>query len=305
MAAPVGTDVRVDSHCFAGYRVPPHYDSLLGKLICRGDTRDEALDLAARALDAFDVAGVDTTLPLHRELVRHPDVRGHRITTRWVEESFLPSGPPTELAPRERKGPPPHDARRVRRPDAARRAAEPVGHADPCRYGRRRRRGHRPHGVPDRRRDRKLDVRVHDALLARGPVGGSRPLAHMAAERAAARRKPQQLHREVRADAGLADGPVDPDTDAPRHPVVLDLRLSVQHGPDAAVVPDGPRRGRRGRPGDHVRDQPGAHRRVVRGPRPGDGVMGHRLGDLRRGRSGHPRAGTGRDADSGARRRRR
>jgi len=87
---PVGTDVRVDSHCFAGYRVPPHYDSLLGKLICRGDTRDEALDLAARALDAFDVAGVDTTLPLHRELVRHPDVRGHRITTRWVEESFLP-----------------------------------------------------------------------------------------------------------------------------------------------------------------------------------------------------------------------
>jgi acetyl-CoA carboxylase biotin carboxylase subunit len=88
---PIGADVRVDSHCFAGYRIPPYYDSLLAKLICRGDTRDAALDLAVRALDSFDVAGVETTLPLHRALVRHPDVRGHRITTRWVEEVFLPA----------------------------------------------------------------------------------------------------------------------------------------------------------------------------------------------------------------------
>ncbi|MGD9527375.1 MAG: acetyl/propionyl/methylcrotonyl-CoA carboxylase subunit alpha [Pseudonocardia sp.] len=88
---PAGADVRVDSHCYPGYRVPPHYDSLLAKLVCRGDTRDAALDLAARALDAFDVDGVETTLPLHRALVRHPDVRGRRITTRWVEESFVPA----------------------------------------------------------------------------------------------------------------------------------------------------------------------------------------------------------------------
>jgi acetyl-CoA carboxylase, biotin carboxylase subunit len=86
---PAGAGIRVDTHCFPGYTIPPHYDSLLAKLICHGATRDEALALATRALDAFDVAGVDTTLELHRALVRHPDVRGHRVTTRWVEDTFL------------------------------------------------------------------------------------------------------------------------------------------------------------------------------------------------------------------------
>ncbi|MDT7708360.1 MAG: acetyl-CoA carboxylase, biotin carboxylase subunit [Pseudonocardiales bacterium] len=86
---PTGAGVRVDSHCFPGYRIPPHYDSLLAKLICRGETRDDALALAARALDAFDVEGVDTTLDLHRALVLHPDVWAHRVTTRWVEDVFL------------------------------------------------------------------------------------------------------------------------------------------------------------------------------------------------------------------------
>ncbi|NMH98619.1 acetyl-CoA carboxylase biotin carboxylase subunit [Pseudonocardia acidicola] len=86
---PAGAGVRVDSHCFPGYRIPPNYDSLLAKLICRGATRDDALALAARALDAFDVAGIETTLPLHRALVRHPEVRGHRVTTRWIEDAFL------------------------------------------------------------------------------------------------------------------------------------------------------------------------------------------------------------------------
>jgi acetyl-CoA carboxylase biotin carboxylase subunit len=87
---PAGSGVRTDTHCYPGYRVPAHYDSLLAKLICHGADRDAALTLAARALDAFHVEGVDTTLPLHRSLVRHPDVRAHRVNTRWVEQAFLP-----------------------------------------------------------------------------------------------------------------------------------------------------------------------------------------------------------------------
>lgn len=100
---PAGAEIRVDSHCFPGYRIPPNYDSLLAKLICRADSRDDALALAARALDAFQITGIDTTLPLQRALVRHPDVRGHRVTTRWVEDTFL--GPWTrEHARAERAG---------------------------------------------------------------------------------------------------------------------------------------------------------------------------------------------------------
>jgi acetyl-CoA carboxylase, biotin carboxylase subunit len=86
---PAGAGVRLDTHCFAGYRVPPDYDSLLAKLICWGETRASALALAVRALDAFGIAGVDSTLDLHRTLVRHPDVASNEITTRWVEDSFL------------------------------------------------------------------------------------------------------------------------------------------------------------------------------------------------------------------------
>jgi acetyl-CoA carboxylase, biotin carboxylase subunit len=87
---PAGAGIRIDTHCYPGYRVPPHYDSLLAKLICHGSTRDEALGRAADALDAFRIEGVATTLPLHRSVVRHADVRGNRVSTRWLEESFLP-----------------------------------------------------------------------------------------------------------------------------------------------------------------------------------------------------------------------
>jgi acetyl-CoA carboxylase, biotin carboxylase subunit len=89
-AAPSGPGVRVDTHCFPGYRVPAHYDSLLAKLVCHGRSRKEALGRAARALEAFRVEGVDTTLPLHRSMARHPDMRDDRLSTRWLEETFLP-----------------------------------------------------------------------------------------------------------------------------------------------------------------------------------------------------------------------
>ena len=68
--APGGLDVRVDSHLYSGYNVPPFYDSLIGKLICRGDTREEALKRTQIALDETLVDGIQTNIPLHRELVR-------------------------------------------------------------------------------------------------------------------------------------------------------------------------------------------------------------------------------------------
>lgn len=92
---PEGAGVRVDTHCYSGYRVPAHYDSLLGKLICTGSDRDAVLDLAAGVLDDFRVEGIDTNLSLHRALVNDPDVRANRVTTKWIEEKFLPGWTPS------------------------------------------------------------------------------------------------------------------------------------------------------------------------------------------------------------------
>ena len=70
--------MRVDSAVYQGYCIPPNYDSLIGKLIVHGRTRNECLMRLRRALDEFVVAGIDTTLPLFRALVRnsrHPERR--------------------------------------------------------------------------------------------------------------------------------------------------------------------------------------------------------------------------------------
>ncbi len=63
----------------------PYYDSLLGKLIVSGDTRDKALATASTALAGFHVEGIPTTIALHRRIVRHDDFINDRIHTRWVE----------------------------------------------------------------------------------------------------------------------------------------------------------------------------------------------------------------------------
>jgi acetyl-CoA carboxylase biotin carboxylase subunit len=81
--------VRIDSHCYAGYVVPPFYDSLLAKVIVHAGTRALAIDNMRVALGAFEVAGVPTTIPFHRDVLRHEDFRFARVTTRWVEEKFL------------------------------------------------------------------------------------------------------------------------------------------------------------------------------------------------------------------------
>jgi len=88
---PGGVGVRVDSAVYQGYVIPPNYDSLVGKLIVHGRTRNEALMRLRRALDEFIVDGVDTTLPLFRTLVRNPDVQNGLYDIHWLEH-FLATG---------------------------------------------------------------------------------------------------------------------------------------------------------------------------------------------------------------------
>ena len=82
---PQGPGVRLDTHCFEGYVVPPFYDSLLGKLIVHGHDRAEALARTRAALRAFEVEGVATTIPFHSWLLDQPDVVTGRFGTRWLE----------------------------------------------------------------------------------------------------------------------------------------------------------------------------------------------------------------------------
>jgi acetyl-CoA carboxylase biotin carboxylase subunit len=85
LRVPSGPGVRFDTMLYPGYVVPPFYDSLLGKLIVWGETRDKALAHMKAALDGLTVQGIETTVPLHRLLARHPDVAALNIHTRWLE----------------------------------------------------------------------------------------------------------------------------------------------------------------------------------------------------------------------------
>jgi acetyl-CoA carboxylase biotin carboxylase subunit len=81
-----GLDVRVDSALYAGYRVPPHYDSLIAKLIVRGRSRNECLMRLRRALEEMVITGVETSIPIHQHLAVAPDfVNGH-YDIRWLEK---------------------------------------------------------------------------------------------------------------------------------------------------------------------------------------------------------------------------
>ncbi|MEX0856016.1 MAG: acetyl-CoA carboxylase biotin carboxylase subunit [Gemmatimonadota bacterium] len=82
---PGGPGVRLDTHVYAGYRVPPYYDSLIAKLIVSGKTREEALVRSRYALGSFVIEGVATTIPFLSELVRNPDFQAGSIDTRFVE----------------------------------------------------------------------------------------------------------------------------------------------------------------------------------------------------------------------------
>jgi acetyl-CoA carboxylase biotin carboxylase subunit len=84
--APGGPGIRVDSHAYAGYRIPPNYDSMIGKLLAHGDSREQAILRMRRALDEYRIEGVRTSLPLHRRVLRNAYfVRGD-YTTRFLDE---------------------------------------------------------------------------------------------------------------------------------------------------------------------------------------------------------------------------
>jgi acetyl-CoA carboxylase biotin carboxylase subunit len=87
---PGGPGVRVDTHVYAGYTVPPYYDSLLAKVIVHGNHREEALSRMGQALDSFILEGVTTTIPFLARVIRHPDFVSGKIDTRFLErESHL------------------------------------------------------------------------------------------------------------------------------------------------------------------------------------------------------------------------
>jgi acetyl-CoA carboxylase biotin carboxylase subunit len=82
---PGGPGVRVDTHIYAGYTVPPYYDSLLAKVIVHGNTRTEALARMRQALDSFIIEGVTTTIPFLGRVMRHPDFVAGTVDTKFLE----------------------------------------------------------------------------------------------------------------------------------------------------------------------------------------------------------------------------
>jgi acetyl-CoA carboxylase biotin carboxylase subunit len=82
---PGGHGVRVDSHVYAGYVIPPYYDSMIGKLITIARTREEALDTMYRALSEYVIDGVKTTIPFHLQLMKNEDFRKGNFTTKFLE----------------------------------------------------------------------------------------------------------------------------------------------------------------------------------------------------------------------------
>jgi acetyl-CoA carboxylase biotin carboxylase subunit len=82
---PGGPGVRMDTHVYAGYAVPPYYDSLLAKVIVHGNDREEALARMGQALDSFIIEGVTTTIPFLARIIRHPEFAAGRVDTKFLE----------------------------------------------------------------------------------------------------------------------------------------------------------------------------------------------------------------------------
>ncbi|MGC6422098.1 MAG: acetyl-CoA carboxylase biotin carboxylase subunit [Flavobacteriaceae bacterium] len=83
---PGGHGVRLDTHVYSGYIIPPHYDSMIAKLITTAQTREEAINKMKRALDEFYIEGIKTTIPFHRKLMDHPDYVAGNYTTKFMED---------------------------------------------------------------------------------------------------------------------------------------------------------------------------------------------------------------------------
>ena len=89
--APADPQIRLDTHCYAGYFVPPYYDSLLAKLIAKGRNRPEAISAMDRALGEFHISGIETTISFYRKIMKNERYRRGEISTNWIENAFWPS----------------------------------------------------------------------------------------------------------------------------------------------------------------------------------------------------------------------
>ena len=91
---PGGHGVRMDTHVYSGYSIPPNYDSMIAKLITTAQTREEAINKMKRALDEFVIEGIKTTIPFHRQLMDHPDYLAGNYTTAFMDDFKM--DPPKE-----------------------------------------------------------------------------------------------------------------------------------------------------------------------------------------------------------------
>ncbi len=85
---PMEEGVRLDTHCYGGYKIPPYYDSLIAKLVVKGETRDEAIRKTRRVLDEFLIEGIASTIPFHRKLLGHRQFASGIYDIRFVEDEF-------------------------------------------------------------------------------------------------------------------------------------------------------------------------------------------------------------------------
>ena len=83
---PGGPGVRVDTHIYAGYEVPPYYDSLLAKLLVHAQSRQEAIRVMQRALDEFIIEPIRTTIPLHKQIFSDPAFWRGQLSTHYIEQ---------------------------------------------------------------------------------------------------------------------------------------------------------------------------------------------------------------------------
>ena len=88
---PQGAGIRIDTYVEPGTTIPPNYDSMVAKVIVHADDRPAALALMARALAKLRIGGVRTTVALHQAILADPEFAARPVTTRWLEESFLPT----------------------------------------------------------------------------------------------------------------------------------------------------------------------------------------------------------------------
>lgn len=82
---PGGKDVRVDSHCYTGYIIPPHYDSMIAKLICYGKDRNDAIARSKQALSELTISGIKTTIDFHKKMLENPDFINNKYDTKYLD----------------------------------------------------------------------------------------------------------------------------------------------------------------------------------------------------------------------------